>query len=215
MRVLYFLIPVGLLALGGCATIPAPIAGKDFAEVTPQQAAQQNSHGTRVRWGGEIIHVDPKADTTCFEVLSRELWSDARPKRRDASEGRFIACSKGFYDPAIYTKGRDLTVTGELAGTEQRMVGAHSYTYARVDADGVYLWPKRDNPVPYYSPFYCDPFWGPCAGPFFWTPPVLIIRVRIKPARRCGRLSPAASVIGRPASRCRWMWNTVCPPCLL
>ena len=61
MRYLYFIAAIALLALGGCATVPAPIAGKDFAEVTPQQAAQQNAHGTRVRWGGEIINVDPKS----------------------------------------------------------------------------------------------------------------------------------------------------------
>ena len=52
MRGVSLLILIGLLALGGCATIPAPIAGKDFSEVTPQQAAQQDSRGTRVRWGG-------------------------------------------------------------------------------------------------------------------------------------------------------------------
>jgi outer membrane lipoprotein len=170
------LLAVVSLALSGCATVPAPIAGKDFAELTPQQAAAQKTRGTRVRWGGEIIKAEPKADTTCFEVLSHDLWSDARPKRHDASDGRFVACGKGFYDPATYTRGRDLTVTGELAGTEQRLVGEHEYTYPRVDADGVYLWPKREYPAPYYSPFYCDPFWGPCFGPYFWTPPVVLIR---------------------------------------
>jgi len=179
MRGVFLIIVLSLLALGGCATVPAPIAGKDFSAVTPQQAAQQNARGTRVRWGGEIIHVDPKADTTCFEVLSRELYSDARPNRRDSSDGRFIACSKGFYDPAVYAKGRDLTVTGALDGTERKPVGEHEYTYARVDADGVYLWPKREHyPLPYYDPFYCDPFWGPCAGPYFWAPPVVLIRAR-------------------------------------
>jgi len=180
MRRVFPLIVLALLALGGCATVPAPIAGKDFAEVTPQQAAGQNSHGTRVRWGGEIISVDPKADTTCFEVLSRELYSDARPNRRDRSDGRFIACGKGFYDPAVYAKGRDLTVTGQINGVERKPVGEHDYTYALVDADGIYLWPKRERyPAPYYyDPFYCDPFWGPCAGPYFWTPPIVVIRGR-------------------------------------
>jgi len=163
--------------LAGCASVPSQIAGTDFAALTPQQAVGQNAHGARVRWGGEIIRVDPKPESTCFEVLSRELYSDARPSRRvEGSGGRFIACSKGFYDPAVYVKGRDLTVTGMLAGTEQHPVGDFNYTYARVDADNVYLWPQRSATVDPF-PYYYDP-WGPWAGPWGWwgAPPVVIMR---------------------------------------
>src|SRR4051794_33607901 len=116
MRPLIFVIALGALVLGGCATVPAPVAGTDFSTLTPQQAIAQNAGSARVRWGGEIIKVEPKNDSTCFEVLARELYSDARPNRHDGNDGRFIACSKGFYDPAVYTRGRDLTVVGKLAG---------------------------------------------------------------------------------------------------
>src|SRR5690242_5596386 len=145
MRQLIPSIAIAALALGGCATVPQPIAGTDFAAMTPQQAVSRNVHGERVRWGGEIIRVEPKPDNTCFEVLSRELYGDARPSRRDGSGGRFIACGKGFFDPAVYAKGRELTVVGQVAGTEQHQVGDYNYTYARVDADGVYLWPQRER----------------------------------------------------------------------
>jgi outer membrane lipoprotein len=167
---------LGALTLCGCATVPQQIAGTDFATVTPQQVVAQNARGGHVRWGGEIIKVEPKPDSTCFEVLSRELYSDARPSRHDGSDGRFIACGKGFYDPAIYTKGRELTIVGQVAGTEQHQVGDYNYTYARVDADGVYLWPRRERyaAAGYYDPwwpYYGDPFWGPWG----WTPPVVIV----------------------------------------
>lgn len=164
------------LALGGCATVPAPIAGDNFSPVTPQQAVAQNAGGQKVRWGGEIIHVEPRADVTCFEVLARELWADARPNRRDHSEGRFIACGKGFYDPAVYTKGRDLTVTGTLNGTEQHKVGEYNYTFPQVNADQVYLWPQRDYAAGYYpgwGPY--DPFWGSYWGPWWYAPPVVVV----------------------------------------
>ena len=170
---------VTLLALGGCATVPAPLAGDNFSAVTPQQAVAGNASGERVRWGGEIIKVEPRSDATCFEVLSRELWSDARPKRRDQSDGRFVACTKGFYDPAVYTRGRDLTVTGNVAGTEQHKVGEYEYTYPRVDADRVYLWPERRfaEGYPYYGPYWgwYDPFWGPSYWGAWWAPPVVIV----------------------------------------
>jgi outer membrane lipoprotein len=174
MRPVSLTLLVGALALGGCATVPAPIAGTDFATVTPQQAVAQNAHA-RVRWGGEIIKVEPKNDSTCFEVLARDLYSDARPSRHDGSDGRFIACSKGFYDPAVYTRGRDLTVVGTVNGTEQHQVGDYNYTYAHVDADAAYLWPKHPHyAAGYYDPWY-DPFFGPAWGPYWWGPPPIVV----------------------------------------
>jgi outer membrane lipoprotein len=164
---------IATLALSGCATVPAPIAGNDFAAVTPQQAASQSAGNVRVRWGGEIINVEPKNDATCFEVLGRDLYADARPNRRDGSDGRFIACGKGFYDPAVYTRGRDLTVVGQLSGTEQHQVGDYNYTYAHVNADEVYLWPKRQYAAGYYDPWW--PYYGGPFGPWWGPPPVVIV----------------------------------------
>ncbi|HEY2395582.1 MAG TPA: Slp family lipoprotein [Rudaea sp.] len=168
-----------LSILAGCATVPQPIAGDNFSAVTPQQAVSQNGGGQRVRWGGEIIRVEPRADATCFEVLSRELYADARPSNHhDRSDGRFIACSKGFYDPAVYTKGRDLTVTGSLNGIKQHKVGEYNYTFPQVAADQVYLWPERVQMDGYYGPNpYYDPFWGPYwgGGWGWWGAPVVIV----------------------------------------
>ncbi|MGH8121485.1 MAG: Slp family lipoprotein [Rudaea sp.] len=156
--------------LAGCATVPAQLAGDNFAAVTPQQAAAQSAGDQHVRWGGEIIKVEPRADTTCFEILSRDLYADARPNRRDHSEGRFIACKKGFLDPAVYAKGRDITVVGAVNGSVRHKVGGYDYTFAKVDADEVYMWPKRvARPAGYYDPLWgpyppYDPFWGPGWG---------------------------------------------------
>lgn len=169
----------GTLLLSGCATVPQQLAGTDFVAVSPQQAASQALRGPRVRWGGQIISVETKSDSTCFEVLSRELRSDARPREHDASDGRFLACGKGFYDPEIYTKGRDLTVVGELAGTEQHNVGEFAYTYALVDVDSVYLWPEYHyhDYYGYYDPWwpyygYGYPYWG---WGYWWAPPVVVV----------------------------------------
>ena len=156
--------------LAGCATVPAPLAGDNFTPVTPQQAAGGGSpSGQRVRWGGEIIRVEPRPDATCFEILSRELYADARPNRRDHSDGRFIACKQGFFDPAVYDKGRDITVVGAISGSEKHKVGQYDYTFAKVNADEVYMWPKRAAyPAGYYDPLWgprpYDPFWGPGWG---------------------------------------------------
>ena len=158
--------------LGACASVPTPLQGQ-FAPVMPREAAASGGSGAAVRWGGEIIKVEPKSEQTCFEVLARDLDSTARPIKRDPSAGRFMACRGGFYDPEEFQHGREVTVVGHLDGVERGMVGQFDYTYARVAADAIYLWPKRPLYTPYYDPWYGDPFWwgaGPYWGPYWGGP---------------------------------------------
>jgi outer membrane lipoprotein len=166
-------------SLGACATVPAPLQGQ-FAPVTPKEALANNAQTTPVRWGGEIIAVDPKAGHTCFEVLGRELDSTARPIPHDPSLGRFLACREGFYDPEEFKQGRYLTVVGHIDGTEKGKIGEYDYTYPRVAADTVYLWPERSYvAAPYYydpwgpwgyGPYWGGPYWGP-----YWGGGVIIV----------------------------------------
>jgi outer membrane lipoprotein len=165
---------VAILLLGAglaaCATVPAPLQGQ-FANTTPRDT---RNAGSAVRWGGEIIKVEPKADTTCFEILGRELDGSARPLSREANGGRFIACRAGFYDPEEFERGRDLTVVGQVTGTDHGKVGEFDYAYPHVAADAIYLWPKRS--MYSRSPYYYDPWlygYGPYGygfGPFWGGP---------------------------------------------
>ncbi len=164
-------------ALGACATVPTPLQGQ-FAPVTPRDAAASGGQGEAVRWGGEIINVDPRTDQTCFEILARDLDSQARPVDRDPSGGRFLACRNGFYDPEEFKRGRDITVVGHLNGSERAKVGDFDYTYPRIAADTIYLWPKRAMYAasPYYDPWYgYGPWWGygPYWGPY-WGPNIIV-----------------------------------------
>lgn len=166
------------LALGACATIPQPLTGT-YPPVPLDAARSGGAQGARVRWGGQIIETEPRAQQTCFYVLSEPLDSQARPQINEQSQGRFVACRQGFYDPEVFAKGRELTVTGTVQGSVARKIGDYDYTYPKVAADVVYLWPQRPKYVaqPYYDPFY-DPFWGPWGwgyGPWFYPPPVIIV----------------------------------------
>jgi outer membrane lipoprotein len=158
------------LTLGACASVPTPLQGQ-FPPTTPHDAMAGTIAGP-VRWGGEILNVEPHADQTCFEILARELDSIARPVGRDPSAGRFIACRNGFYDPEEFKKGRDITIVGQLNGTEKGKVGDFDYTYPRVAAEMIYLWPERPLYVntPYYDPW--GPWWGygPYWGGPYWGP---------------------------------------------
>lgn len=146
-----------LATLSACATAPAPLRG-DFASQSPQVQASP------VRWGGMILSVEPGREQTCFELLSRPLDASARPRLVDESDGRFVACRAGFYDPAAFAAGRHLTVTGRLDGEVQRQVGEHSLRLPRVAADVIYLWPERVEIHVRSHPG----FWGPYYGPRYW-----------------------------------------------
>ncbi|HJU26608.1 MAG TPA: Slp family lipoprotein [Rhodanobacteraceae bacterium] len=183
-----FAIPTLLitLGLGACATVPQQLAGT-YSTVTPDAARSGAAQGTRVRWGGRIIETEPQEAQTCFFVLNKPLDSQARPERDEQSTGRFVACKQGFFDPEVYSKGKELTVTGTLDGSVTRKIGNYDYTYPRVAADTAYLWPERPRyvaqpyPYPFYDPFFCDPFWSPWGcGPFF-GPPVIVVHPKPPP----------------------------------
>ena len=130
------------LLLAGCVTTPRPLQGQ-YSGVFPSEAAARGAPGERVRWGGQVVGVHNAANESCFEIVGKALSSDGRPLVRDRSEGRFIACRAGFYDPAVFTAGREVTVVGAISGFESRRIGDYDYRYPRVAADVVYLWPER------------------------------------------------------------------------
>lgn len=184
-RRILFLSVAGGLALGGCATIPQPLQGT-YTPVALDAAQSGTVTATPVRWGGEIIQTEPRQQQTCFFVLAEPLDSQARPKRDEASLGRFVACKQGFYDPEVFAKGREITVTGTLDGTVQHKIGQFDYTYPKVEVNNVYLWPLRplyvQRPDPWgpWGPWGCDPFWSSwgCGwgyGGWYYRPRVIVV----------------------------------------
>lgn len=177
--------------LGGCATIPQPLQG-NYATITSVNAQQAPANGTQVRWGGEIIKTEPGQQATCFYILAKPLDSQARPTSNGNSDtqGRFVACHSGFYDPEVFTRGREITITGTLQGTMTSKVGDYDYAYPRVEANVVYLWPKQQYYAGAYGPGWYDPFWGPywggpwgyggfgAWGGWYAPPPVIVVRHR-------------------------------------
>jgi len=156
-----------VLALSACATIPADLkSAEPFSLTTPQQAQLGDSEGEWVRWGGIIITVTPQNDQTCFEVMGLLLDRNAEPRSADHSIGRFIACAKGFYEPMEYTAGRSITFAGSIVSLQQQKIGDYEYTFPRLNAEIVHLWPKIPDII--YVPTY-DPFWDPY-WPYYYRP---------------------------------------------
>jgi len=155
------LVFISAFALSACTTIPTQLKG-DFAPLEPQNAAEKDLQ-TPVRWGGVILETRPEADHTCFEILSRQLKNSMRPANKDQSNGRFIACKPGFYDPEVFKKDREVTVTGKIIYIDSRKVGEYDYNYPVVDIDFISLWPEPRERT-YYNG------WGPYS-PYYWSYP--------------------------------------------
>lgn len=156
------------LLLAGCASVPTPLQG-DFRAIAASDAATGNAIGAMVRWGGVIIEAEPQRDRTCIQVLARPLGErSGRPLDVDRSDGRFLACRAGFYDPEIFASGREVTVTGEVVALSQRTIGEFDYAMPELAAKVIYLWPPRIDYDPgfygHWSGWYHP--WGPWYGPW-------------------------------------------------
>jgi outer membrane lipoprotein len=131
----------------------------DFSEAIKNPEAFR---GESVIWGGVIIETVARPSDTLILVRQTELDFQKQPKDLDRSAGRFIVRYAGFLDPAIYSKDREITVVGTIAGKEDRPVGERLYTYPVVDVRDLRLWEKRMDPPYYYDPWYWGPYpWRP------------------------------------------------------
>lgn len=168
------IVAAALLCLTGCARPPVPLRGGPFAEISVHDAQQTDQHGVRVRWGGTIVRTFAEKEDTCFEVVSRPLDREARPRRTDQTDGRFLACRAGFFDPEVYSKSRELTVIGVVGDVVDDRVGDYQYRFPRLQAEAVYLWPRQDQPgAVFYAPgaYYWDPWiWGPPVYGYYYRP---------------------------------------------
>ncbi len=152
-----------LLVLAGCATTTPDAIGQppprdlSYNEVRGNVEAHR---GARVRWGGMLAGVENRPEETWLDIVARPLESSGRPQPDGESPGRFIAKVKGFLDPAVYAKGRLVTVAGTIAGTLTRPIGEYPYTYVVVEADTTKLWERVVERGYYHHPLY-DPFYDP------------------------------------------------------
>jgi outer membrane lipoprotein len=158
----HFTLALAFALVTACTTVPEQLQGS-YAEISPARV-QTEIYGTHVRWGGVIIGTKIYQEKSCFEVLSRELGKYLRPKIQDQTAGRFLACTSGFYDPEVYAKGREVTVTGEIKSVEVRKVDEFDYRYPVLGVDTLVLWEKRKDVLVhrggYYDPFYSPYYWG-------------------------------------------------------
>ncbi len=149
------------MLLSACASTTVPELIRKPPEQNPQiSQVRENPEsyiGAVVRWGGDIVRTENRTETTWVEVIGRDPWRNGRPKDSDASGGRFLARIRGFIDPAVFKKGRQLTVRGKLGQPISRLIGDFAYLYPVVEVSAYYLWPE--SPKYRDDIYYHDPYW--------------------------------------------------------
>lgn len=99
-----------------------------------------------VEWGGQIVAVENRRDTTELEILAYPLDRDGRPDTSAASLGRFIAIRSGFVDPADYAAGRLVTARGRLGPARTATLGGTELRLATLEAESLQLWSREPPP---------------------------------------------------------------------
>jgi outer membrane lipoprotein len=158
-----------LIVLSGCAHV---ISGNLRAEARkdltfPMVLADPKAYGgATVVWGGEILDTRNRKGGTEFVVLETPLEYGDFPADREDYEGRFIARTPRFLDPAIFARGLKITVAGTIAGEETRPLGEMEYRYPVLEIRELHLW----TPAPpiYSWPYPPDYPWSWRYG--FWCP---------------------------------------------
>ena len=152
----------------GCSS-QIPLAIKQAPENNPDvQFVRTNPDccvGQNVRWGGDILSVENRPDTTRITVLSKPLRKSGEPKQIDTSAGRFVAEFPGFLDPELYPSERRLTVVGKYTGVEKVKIGEYLYVQPVLDATHHYVWPELEDDPFYYYPWYP---WYPYPYPYYY-----------------------------------------------
>jgi len=164
---------LGLLIAGCAYPISRQLREEVAKNVTfPMVLSNPSAYiGDIVIWGGTIIRtINRKAGTEIF-VLDTPLDYAGAPKAYVHSRGRFIAKSSEFLDPAVFKRGNEITLAGEISGEKTLRLGQTHYTYPVVMIKELHLWEKE-----YYYPDYFDdyryfPYWqSPYYTPGFWGP---------------------------------------------
>ena len=169
----YLIISLLFLLLPSCThvisreNLQTSITNMPFADVRSNVDANINRQFV---FGGIIAETVNTREGSSIEVVQSPLDRWGYVRNRDISEGRFIVRTKQNLDPLIYRAGRELVISGILAGTEKKMLAGMEYDYPVFEARELQLVPDAVfSPYPY--PLWGDPFNYAYPYPYYWYGP--------------------------------------------
>jgi outer membrane lipoprotein len=141
MKRLWFILII-IFFISGCAhVVSEELREQAAADISASSLLKDPDlyKGEIVILGGSIINSSNTQEKTYIEIIEKPLNSRGRPEYTDISHGRFIIVYEGFLDTAIFSKGRYVTVAGEVMGKEIRPLDEIDYTYLVIKSRELHL----------------------------------------------------------------------------
>ncbi len=143
------LLLTALTILGACQTTDLSNDSTDAQTNAPNTLHKVATVGDQFLWGGKILAVENRQDTTEITVLSYPLSGKNNHKFEMESTGRFIAVHHGYLEPLDYVKGHRITVVGTLAGFREGSVSNAEYNFPLLDIEAIQLHKKSRISFPF------------------------------------------------------------------
>ncbi len=141
-----------LLSMLSCA----PVISKQVREQVRPDITFKNVLNDPDRYKGQviiicgiIIETENTKEGTLLKVLQRPAGFRGEPKDVDKSAGRFLALDTRLLDTTVFTKGRSVTIAGEVQGMRILPLYEKEYHYPLIYVKEIYLWPVKTVYHPY------------------------------------------------------------------
>jgi outer membrane lipoprotein len=172
VRTKILLVVASTLILTSCAT---PVLYKDYMLEGERKisfaALRENPDQYKGRLfilGGVIVRTRLLQEGSEIEAMHVPVDSAGYFEESGRSEGRYLALlpkDGAMLDPAVYRRGRRVTLAGEFVGIRNGKIDEMEYAYPEFLIKQVYLWP-RERFSSYPPPYDFDPWFYPY--PYFY-----------------------------------------------
>jgi len=152
------------LFLTACSGLPNPMRSEPYTHINFNEVKKDIPayKGMPFRWGGVIINITNKENTSQAQLLFYPLNRYGRPRVVREAKGRFAIARSQFLDPAIFKEGTEVTVTGILTKEIIQKIGKRTLVLPQLDINHIHIWPKRQD---YNNRFYHYPY-----SPYYYYP---------------------------------------------
>lgn len=167
-RLLYSTCIFSALFLSACSSqIPPDVRQgfKDSPTIAKIQADPEVYVLQPVRWGGVIIDIENRQDSSRLTVVAYPLRKNGEPQVSKNSIGRFVANFNLFLEPQVYSRDRVITLTGEFIKRETIKVGEFPYNYPVIEVKQFFLWQVKEPADILYQPLRHEPYYWPYYPP--------------------------------------------------
>ena len=163
------------MAIAGCRhTISLPVRQQAEPRLLFSELRQNPDafDGRTVIIGGDVLSTRNMAQHTFIEVLQKPLDALEVPIITDQTEGRFMARCDGYLDPAVYDKGRQITIAGRVLGSHMGKVGDAQYVYPLISCIEIHLLPKQTVISVYEPGYFVYPWYWYPLDPYLFSYPI-------------------------------------------